>query len=76
MRTTLNLPDAVAAQAKKRALEEGTTMTDILVQGLMARLERTNLARVLPVSKVSGGLVSGVAWNTLVAAEPEGEQHR
>ena len=69
MRTTLNLPDAIAAQAKKRALEEGTTMTDILVQGLKARLERTTLARVLPVSKFAGGLASGVAWDSLVAAE-------
>jgi hypothetical protein len=76
MRTTLNLPDAIAAQAKKRALEEGTTMTDILVQGLKARLERTNLARALPVSKFSGGLAPGVAWDSLVAAESEGERYR
>jgi hypothetical protein len=76
MRTTLNLPDAIATQAKKRALEEDTTMTDILVQGHNARLERTTLARALPVSKVTGGLASGVAWDRLVAAESEGERYR
>jgi hypothetical protein len=76
MRTTLNLPDAIAAQAKKRALEEGTTLTDILVQGLKARLERIQLARALPVSKFSGGLAEGVEWDTLIAAESEGDGYR
>lgn len=71
MRTTLNLPDPIAIQAKKRALEEGTTMTDILVQGLKARLERSHQARVLPVSTASGGLVRGLAWDRLEAAESE-----
>jgi hypothetical protein len=76
MRTTLNLPDPMVAQAKKRALEEGTTMTEILVQGLRARLERTQLARVLPVSKAAGGLVQGLEWARLEAAEPEGDRYR
>jgi hypothetical protein len=76
MRTTLNLPDPMVAQAKKKALEEGTTLTDILVQGLKARLERNQLARTLPVSKARGGLASGVDWDRLEAAEPEGETYR
>ena len=76
MRTTLNLPDPMVAQAKKRALEEGTTMTDILIQGLKARLERSKLVRSLPVSTASGGLVQGVSWDTLEAAEPEGDLYR
>lgn len=76
MRTTLNLPDPMVAQAKKKALEEGTTLTELLVQGLKARLERNQLARTLPVSKASGGLARGVAWATLEAAEPDGESYR
>lgn len=46
-------------------------MTDILVQGLKARLERSHQARVLPVSTASGGLVRGLAWDRLEAAESE-----
>ena len=76
MRTTLNLPDPMVAQAKRRALEEGTTMTDILVQGLQARLERTHPDRELPVSKAEGGLQRGVSWARLQAAEAEGELYR
>jgi hypothetical protein len=76
MRTTLNLPDPMVAQAKKKALEEGTTMTEILVQGLRARLERNNLVRVLPVSTSIGGLVRGVEWGTLEAAESEEDAYR
>jgi hypothetical protein len=76
MKTTLNLPDPMVAQAKKRALEEGTTMTEILVQGLKARLERSQLVRVLPISKSTGGLVQGVEWDTLEATESEGDKYR
>lgn len=76
MRTTLNLPDPMVAQAKRRALEEGSTLTDLLVQGLKARLEQSHIARVLPVSKAFGGLVDGVSWGDLEAAEPDGDWHR
>jgi hypothetical protein len=76
MRTTLNLPDAMVAQAKKRAFEEGTTMTEILVLGLKARLERSQLARALPVSKSGGGLASGIRWEGLEAADLGGDDHR
>ena len=51
-------------------------MTDILVQGLKARLERSKLVRSLPVSTASGGLAQGVSWDRLEAAEPEGDLYR
>jgi hypothetical protein len=76
MRTTLNLPDPMVAQAKRRALEECTTMTELLVQGLKSRLETVSYIRDLPVSKAGGGLCEGVSWEDLAAAEPEEERYR
>jgi hypothetical protein len=66
----------MVAQAKKRAFEEGTTMTDILVQGLKARLERSQLACALPVSKAGGGLNPGLRWGKLVAADSGVDDYR
>jgi len=63
-------------QAKKRAMEEGTTLTDILVQGLKARLDRSRVVRELPVSHASGGLAQGVSWDRLEAAGDQEENHR
>jgi len=44
MRTTINLPDALAEAAKRRASEEGRTFTSVVEEGLRtvlaARLER------------------------------------
>lgn len=34
MRTTINLPDALAEEAKRRAKETGCTFTSLLVDGL------------------------------------------
>ncbi len=76
MKTTLNLPDPVVYQAKRRALEEGTTLTDLIIQGLKARLERAREYGPLPVSGVSGGLCQGVTWEALEAAEGSGETYR
>lgn len=39
MRTTLNLPDALADQAKRRAAEEGRTLTSLVEEGLRLVLE-------------------------------------
>jgi hypothetical protein len=39
MRTTLNLPDALAAEAKARAAAEGRTFTDLVVAGLRLVLD-------------------------------------
>lgn len=76
MKTTLNLPDVIALRAKRRALEEGTTLTELIVQGLKARLEREALPGELPVSRASGGLCPGVSWESLAAAEDGAEAYR
>ncbi len=76
MRTTLNIPDALVMDAKRRALEEGTTLTDLLVEGLRSRLSRGVPTRQLPVSRATGGLIKGLDWTTLISPGPEGEGYR
>jgi len=76
MRTTLNIPDPLVRDAKRRAVEEGKTLTDLLVEGLRSRLAATLPARPLPVSSASGGLLPGVDWRLLEAAEPTAEEYR
>ncbi len=39
MRTTINLPDALAEAAKRRAAEEGRTFTSVVEEGLRTVLE-------------------------------------
>ena len=41
MRTTLNLPDALAEEARKRAAAEGRTFTSLVVEGLRAVLAKS-----------------------------------
>jgi hypothetical protein len=71
MRTTLNIPDDVARNAKLRAVEESRTLTDLIVEGLGLRLARRAPTRILPVSAARGGLLPGVAWNNLTEAGRE-----
>jgi hypothetical protein len=60
MRTTVDLPDALLREARRRAAEEGTTLTAILADGLRLRLGGAapgrRRRRRLPVSRVGGGL--------------------
>jgi hypothetical protein len=60
MRTTIDLPDELLRDARKRAAEEGTTLTALLADGLRLRLgdqqRRRGRRRALPVSRVGGGL--------------------
>lgn len=60
MRTTIDLPDELLREARKRAAHEGTTLTALLADGLRLRLGDVNAApraaRPLPVSTVGGGL--------------------
>ena len=76
MRTTLNIPDTLIKDAKRRAIEEGRTLTDLLVEGLRARLARGVPARALPVSAATGGLQQGVTWEKLEPADASGESYR
>ncbi len=70
MRITFNIPDDVLKQARLRAVEEGKTVTDLLVEGLRIRLARSLPGRPLPISAATGGLLPGVEWGTL---QPEGQ---
>lgn len=76
MKTTLNIPDGLAREAKRVALLEGTTLTRLIVEGLENRLEKTQARGPLPVSGAAGGLREGVSWDHLVAAEPDEESYR
>jgi plasmid stability protein len=53
MRTTLNLPDALFAAAKQRALEEGRTVTSLMEEALRARLS---------TDEADGGPVALPTW--------------
>lgn len=62
MRTTLELDDAVLRAAKKRAAEEGTTLTRLIEEALRARLApapRSRRHRLKPLTK-RGRPVPGV----------------
>ncbi len=60
MRTTVDLPDALLEDARRRAADEGTTLTALLADGLRMRLERRPAAaaqrRPLPRSPNGGGM--------------------
>lgn len=68
MRTTLNLPDDLAREAKRRAIEENTTLTNLIVEGLEHRVHASRNSGPLPVSRASGGLCEGVSWSELIPA--------
>jgi plasmid stability protein len=64
MRTTINLPDDLLAQLKKRAAESGTTLTalieDALREGLARRRRRPQAKQVQHTTYGAGGLLAGV----------------
>jgi len=64
MRTTIRLSDDLLQKAKKKAAEEGRTLTSIVEEGLkvvLAQPKNVRRTRVrVPVSSVSGGMMPGV----------------
>ncbi|CCH74954.1 conserved hypothetical protein [Nostocoides australiense Ben110] len=40
MKTTIEIPDALAAEAKQVARDEGSTLRDLVVTGLRAEVDR------------------------------------
>ena len=65
MRTSVHIPDDLLARAKRRAAEEGRTLTSLIEEGLRTVLAKkaneSKRDRVLPrVSKATGGLQPGV----------------
>lgn len=63
MKTTIELPDELIAQVREVAREEGTTMRELMIEGLQRTLERRRAATradfVFPTFAGSG-LAEGV----------------
>jgi hypothetical protein len=76
MRTTVNIPDSLLKEAKRKALDEGRTVTDFIIEGLESSISRGVPRRSLPISTRTGGLVSGVNWDRLLASDSGSEGHR
>jgi hypothetical protein len=67
MRTTVRIKDDLLQRAKKRATEDGRTLTSLIEDGLVLVLTKSKMGRrkrvVLPVSQASGGVLPGVDLN-------------
>ena len=67
MRTTVRIKDDLLQRARKRATEEGRTLTSLIEDGLVLVLTKSKVDKrkrvVLPVSKASGGVLPGVDLN-------------
>ena len=67
MRTTIRIKDHLFEQAKKRAAEEGRTLTSLIEDSLTLILTKPKAGKrkpvVLPVSKSSGGVLPGIDLN-------------
>jgi hypothetical protein len=73
MRTTVRLHDDLLEQARKRAAEDGRTLTSLIEEGLRLVLAEPKTGRrmhvELPVSEASGGVLPGVDLNRASALE-------
>jgi len=82
MRTTINLPDALAAEAKSRAAAEGRTFTSLVEEGLRSVLTNDNPDRgdelePLPAfGDPSGRLLVDPADRDALWAALDGERER
>ena len=70
MKTTIELPDALAAQARELAHEQGVTLRELVVEGLRGELERRAAGRprvdfAFPAFG-GDGLRPGVDWSDVV----------
>ena len=67
MRTTVLLADELLRKAKKKAAEDGRTLTSMIEEGLRVLLAEPKPARrkryELPISKASGGVMPGIDLN-------------
>ncbi|MGD8282491.1 MAG: hypothetical protein PVG08_00185 [Desulfobacterales bacterium] len=67
MRTTIRIKDDLLKRAKKRAADEGRTLTSLVEEGLVLTLSKAKAGRrkriELPVSKATGGVLPGVDLN-------------
>ena len=67
MRTTIRINDDLLKRAKKRAAEEGRTLTSLVEDGLVLVLSKAKAGRrkriELPISKATGGVLPGIDLN-------------
>ena len=67
MRTTIRINDDLLKRAKKRAADEGRTLTSLVEDGLVLVLSQGKASHhqriELPVSKATGGVLPGVDLN-------------
>jgi hypothetical protein len=67
MRTTVRLRDDLLKRAKRRAAEEGRTLTSVIEEGVVMVLgaprPKPRTPTPLPVSQAGGGVMPGVDLN-------------
>jgi hypothetical protein len=67
MRTTIRLNNDLLKRAKKRAADEGRTLTSLVEDALVLILSKARSSRrkriELPVSKATGGVLPGIDLN-------------
>lgn len=66
MRTSIDIPDPLLRRAKKLAQRRGTTLRQLLIDGLLSVVEqgtRTSDYQMQDCSFGSGGLVEGLSWS-------------
>jgi hypothetical protein len=67
MRTTIRINDDLLKRAKKRAADEGRTLTALVEDGLALVLSKARKGRrkrvELPVSEATGGVLPGIDLN-------------
>ena len=67
MRTTIRIREDLLKRAKKRAADEGRTLTSLVEDGLVLILSKAKPSRrkrvELPVSKATGGVLPGIDLN-------------
>jgi hypothetical protein len=67
MRTTIRLSDDLLRKAKKKAAQDGRTLTSLVEEGLKVVLAETRPMRrpkvQIPVSTASGGILPGIDLN-------------
>jgi hypothetical protein len=67
MRITIRLPDNLLLKARRKAADEGRTLSSVIIGALETALAEPKLARRtrvrLPVSRASGGTLPGVDLN-------------
>jgi len=73
MRTTVRLDDELLRQARKKAADEGRTLTALIEEGLRLVTAKPKPGRpksvTLPVSRATGGVLPGVDLNRSEALE-------